>query len=154
MSNTPAAYPRVIDDSLCFRAARNESWVDKRLGSPKRAAFLLRRERHETGLSVALGTISSCAGASAVLSTCSAVWWLIVREIRNLPTTYRAPADVVQDEPDHGAIIGVPYIEDDSELAEAVAKELMSISHRGWPPGAPGYDPEPELHPNTSEPSI
>src|SRR5437879_6161107 len=100
--------------TIVYRALR-KSWVNRETRAILPSAFLRRdAPKDEKGLSVDTLSAQSCASA---LSNCH-VASLHTGRVRDLFL------DIVEDEPGHANITGVPRAADDRALAERLASKL------------------------------
>ena len=123
-------YPELDDIAEGYRAIGNQSWLEKRTGRAKANAFILKRERGEEGISLFMGEVDTCDKASRKLVTCHCVHSLTAGAVRACPD---AELDMLQDEPDHGYVAGMPYYEDDRDASENVASYLLIEPVKCWP---------------------
>src|SRR5437667_10335115 len=96
---------------VVYRAARNASQVNQDVaGQVTTMVYARHMGRDDDGISVYLGSVDTPEKAAAKLNKCYGVASLHVGHVRDIEI---ADLDVIQDEPDHGLITGIPFIEED-----------------------------------------
>ena len=130
-SSAPSNYPCPVPcESIVYRIASKSSWFNRDSGEMVSGAFLRYRKDKE-GLSLALGEVDTCEKASHVLQTAHAVASLHAGRVRAVEdATYTL--DVMQDQPSHGFIGGLPYENEDTIAAERLATRLLAQSRLCW----------------------
>jgi hypothetical protein len=119
-------YPPLECSCIVYRALLRREHVDPDSGNALAAAFMRRRQVDVEGLSVSLAEQRTAEEVAASFNRCRAVVSLHVGRVRNLSL------DVIQDEPDHANITGVPYPDDDPDTAEYFAGELARQSRTAY----------------------
>ncbi len=112
-----ATWPPLPDSQIVHRAYRNDSDKDVRAGKPKAKVFY--RRASEAGLSVGL-SINAALSRVRAAGRCELLTWAVRQCV--------PPIDVVQDEPEHANILGVPLMEEDAQSALAIARYLVRIA--------------------------
>ncbi|PSB01375.1 hypothetical protein [Merismopedia glauca] len=110
------------DSAIVYRALLRKQWFDVETQEINPDAFYLRQKKQEVGLSVNLASACSLEECAAQFRNCYGIAALQVGQIRQLGL------DVVPDSPTHANIMGLPYREDDSALAERLADLLAQIA--------------------------
>lgn len=132
MSDAPGeSYPPLPCREIVYRALRRSSWKHPETGEILPVAFELKKDEHgtpETGLSVIVSDHVPQEHEVELLrlTTCYGVDSLHVGKIRDLGL------DVIQDEPTHAEIRGVPHKDDDPLRAHNLSHALVSLSRKQW----------------------
>jgi hypothetical protein len=119
---------RLEDEATVYRALLRKQWIDATAGSVELDAFYLRKNKNEIGLSVNLASVYTPEQCAARFQTCYGVASLVVGQVRQLGL------DVVADSPSHANILGLPYREDNRELADRLAELLAQQAILSWQP--------------------
>jgi hypothetical protein len=109
-------------DTIVYRALIKRKWINEDTQEVLPAAFYLRKDRNEVGVSVNIAAMCSPKECVSGFKGCNAVASLHVGRVRDLGL------DVIQDKPNHAEIIKLAYREDDLPSAERLAGLLAKQS--------------------------
>ena len=113
MSREAPTPTNVLYNHIVFCAASKGGMLNKDTNKLTTLAFLRFRGKDQ---------------AAKVLNRITAIGSLHTGKIRDLDLGL----DVKQDEPCHGFIEGLPFVEEDHELAELIATQLVELSRVCW----------------------
>ena len=124
-------YERLACSQITYRVASKKKMLNEDTGKLASTAFLRYREHDPEGLSLFLGEVDTCEKASRMLNRVYAVGSLHVGHVRDIVVNDIA-LDIIQDEAAHGYVANLPYVEDDPELAERFATQLLKQCRQCW----------------------
>lgn len=126
--SSDATFDPLPDSAIVYRALLRKNWIDENTVRVKADAYFLRKDKNEQGLSVRIASVCSPDECAARFRNCYGVASLNVGCIRDIGL------DVVPDSSSHANIIGLPYVEDDRDMAERLARLLAKQSRIQWRP--------------------
>ena len=126
--SSDAEFEPLPNSAIVYRALLRKQWINEDTGLVESEAYYLRKNKNEQGISVNIASVFSPEQCAARFRTCYGVARLEVGGIRELGL------DVIPDSISHADIIGLPYEEDDPEMADLLADLLAEQSIVIWKP--------------------
>ncbi|MBE9184400.1 hypothetical protein IQ270_06615 [Microcoleus sp. LEGE 07076] len=123
-----AEFEPLSNRAIVYRALLRKPWINEDTGLVESEAYYLRKNKNEQGISVNIASVCSPEECAARFRTCYGVARLEVGSVRELGL------DVIPDSISHADIIGLPYAEDDPEMADLLADLLAQQSQIIWKP--------------------
>ena len=123
-----AEFEPLPNRAIVYRALLRKQWINEDTGLVESEAYYLRKNKNEPGISVNIASACSPEQCAARFRTCYGVARLEVGGIRELGL------DVIPDSISHAEIAGLPYDEDDPEMADLLADLLAQQSLIVWKP--------------------
>lgn len=123
-----AEFEPLPNSAIVYRALLRKPWINEDTGLVESEAYYLRKNKNEQGISVKIASVCSPEECAARFRNCYGVARLEVGGIRELGL------DVIPDSISHAQIAGLPYAEDDPEMADLLADLLAQQSQIVWKP--------------------